>query len=720
MLRRMPLAYRAPQYRLRDDFTTGTDITNYRTPSISGAAYFIRDPLRAMSVGDGRLTISGALNNSGFLTSTLARVAGRAMYWSVIDKSTTGMITGLVAAASASLTATDVTYGFDYNGATLIRPKTGTGVMANYAISTTGPQSFVVIARAVGGFGFWRNSNSGPYKLGAIYTTGSGTLVGKYQLAGTGTIAYSVSGFSIVDLPAPFSTDYGFATYRDTVATSGTAGFHPASGWIEQTFTYTNTTRDIFQFRRTDANNCWIIRAQSGGAIDVWERNNGTETRRSNVAQTWVNGTTYRVGVQCDGTALSSFVDGVFKGSNTSTFNQTASGFLSTIDGTDLVCWPLYADLDALRPSATTIVIHDTFSDAKPAGYYGSRAVDPGPGFRRHYDIAGYYTNGGTSTLIAVSGRRLRITGNSNNWGGTTITWSGQPRATGRTMFANMQEVTGQNFNTWVGWSNTPSPGTFSSARGGGFGRQGLIPYSEFSPGVAGAITSLAGITATGAITTQAVVLSTSGFLHLAYVDNRWTLQWPGNSVIDTVLYPVWSHSHVGGSKYLDSELKVVDLGGPWAVDYGIATQRIGVNAANDTISTLADSVLEWTFYAASGFSYDLQFRRTDDNNCLVLRMAHASNTLRLYARSGGVETEQTGGTASHAWTVNSIHRVVVVSEGSKVRVFAGNTTNYSPRNSSDTVTFNQTATGAKVTASGSEFIAWPRFIPDSYTALFI
>lgn len=115
-----------------------------------------------------------------------------------------------------------------------------------------------------------------------------------------------------------------------------------ANALIEQTWTAVTDETWELSTRRTDDDNRWIVRCdQAGSTIKLIERNAGVETERSSAAQTWTNGTQYRLVVVQDGDAIRTYVANVAKNSYTSaSFNNTATGVETDKAGSNLVTYP--------------------------------------------------------------------------------------------------------------------------------------------------------------------------------------------------------------------------------------------------------------------------------------------------------------------------------------------------------------------------------------------
>lgn len=154
---------------------------------------------------------------------------------------------------------------------------------------------------------------------------------------------------------------------------------------------------------------------------------------------------------------------------------------------------------------------------------------------------------------------------------------------------------------------------------------------------------------------------------------------------------------------FVIDSLSVAQLGTPWTSDYGIATNRIASPAVGDTTTSEANHLVEFTWTATTGATLDLMVRYTDDNNCWIVRCGQAGSTVKLIEKSGGVETERSS--VAQTWTNNTAYRIVVISDGNTIKTYVANVA----KNSYASASFNNTATGVKTSAAGSNLIAWPR-----------
>lgn len=146
-----------------------------------------------------------------------------------------------------------------------------------------------------------------------------------------------------------------------------------------------------------------------------------------------------------------------------------------------------------------------------------------------------------------------------------------------------------------------------------------------------------------------------------------------------------------------------LNIGTPFDTDTGLATDRKASPSANDTITMNADSIVEFTFTAATGVTVDIMVRRVDDNNTWILRCNQGASTIALIKKDTGVETSITS--QAQTWTNGTSYRVLLICDTQSIKSFVNNTA----LSAVTAQSFNQTATGAKVSVAGTELVSWPR-----------
>jgi hypothetical protein len=159
-----------------------------------------------------------------------------------------------------------------------------------------------------------------------------------YAPTSSGRLAY----WRHAQLPAPWTTDYGIATARVALPAVNETITAEANANIEQTWQAVTGETWELSVRRTDADNRWIIRCdQAGSTIKLIKREAGAESELDSKAQTWTNGTSYRVWVTLDGNRITTYVANAIKNNYASAaFNNAATGVHTNKAGANLIAWP--------------------------------------------------------------------------------------------------------------------------------------------------------------------------------------------------------------------------------------------------------------------------------------------------------------------------------------------------------------------------------------------
>lgn len=180
----------------------------------------------------------------------------------------------------------------------------------------------------------------------------------------------------------------------------------------------------------------------------------------------------------------------------------------------------------------------------------------------------------------------------------------------------------------------------------------------------------------------------------------------------DTVLYigtdttatdRLYISRQSGSDPKLFDRVAVAVGNGNLANDFGIATARIASANAGDTISAARRAWVEATRTIATNDVYELMVRRTDDNNCWIVRADQAGSTIKLIEKVGGTETERA--TAAHTFSNATAYKFLVLVDGANIQVFIDNAykLNYSAASTGMEVV------GVKTSHAVDNFIAWPR-----------
>lgn len=327
-------------YLVRDEFTTPqtAPITSPRA-CVPGPGILTKvDSGNNYSISGGKLVQGGSVGHGdpGIWGAAFARVAGLALmgnwtkpaspsgYFGFDDDQSFLLLAGAINSAEASR------WHLYINGV-------ATGRVKDDSVASS-THSMALILRSSGFLPFVKIGSS----WCLLYPVKTGTAATVYPAWYGMASGHQMDNFRVARLASPFNTDYGIVTQRIASASVGNTIVHEANGIIEATWTATTSETFELSVRRTDDNNRWVARAsQAGSTIKLIEINAGVETERGSAAQTWTNGTNYRVVLSCDGNTIRIFVaDSLKIAYGTATFNNNATGAKTSHVVTDLVSWP--------------------------------------------------------------------------------------------------------------------------------------------------------------------------------------------------------------------------------------------------------------------------------------------------------------------------------------------------------------------------------------------
>jgi hypothetical protein len=171
----------------------------------------------------------------------------------------------------------------------------------------------------------------------------------------------------VYDLAAGWDTDTNYDASAASPSSGDTASSSAdASQYVSWTAA-TGQTLTIY-FRRTDDSNTLVLRCDQAGTMKIVEIDGGSETELSSVAQTFNNGTTYRIGLRYYGANVQSWVnvDAIKNNIAGATYNQTVSGATAakiTAGGGALAAWEIYP----VYPSGAALAELDQYVSLLPA-----------------------------------------------------------------------------------------------------------------------------------------------------------------------------------------------------------------------------------------------------------------------------------------------------------------------------------------------------------------
>lgn len=347
------------KFQLNDEFTSGDMVAGTPRQCTPGPGY-----LHAVET-DGGLAISG-----GEMVYTAPTSAGyRELYYygspmhyipgitAIIKRTinatgTTSHVVGWWASANFSSLPLTPSGGSDNGTATILLSGTGINpsVDAENASAGTFAATTYRMALMFDNFVTTGNRFHALIKGGAFtewtllypLKRTTGDVILGYPYSASYNMAGTADYFRVAVPASPLNAAWGLATAYNASGSANDTITHLADGFVEATWqAVTNETFEL-SIRRTDDNNRWVIRgSQSGSTIKIIEINASVETERASAAQTWTNGTSYRIVARAQGTEVAAYISNTRKVVYTSaTFNQTATGGKTSHSVTYYIAWP--------------------------------------------------------------------------------------------------------------------------------------------------------------------------------------------------------------------------------------------------------------------------------------------------------------------------------------------------------------------------------------------
>lgn len=320
-------------------------------------------------------------------------------------------------------------------------------------------------------------------------------------------------------------------------------------------------------------------------------------------------------------------------------------------------------------------VLLDRFFADQAAPLTTPRPCEPGPGA---------LTVNQPSNMSVSNGRLVATTGVADKG---VISVSSYPHIPGRAYGVTIVSITNR-LDVWVGASGTQHNFEIINGTASLFVR------------IATAARNTGPHTTSYPLAVWFVRRASGGLFYIIGGKLRWIHNGP-----DVVAWPTRLNSSSTTSAFTVGDLRIIDFGGVWTSDYGIATNRVVSPISGDISVSMADAVVEFTWTPANAETLELDVRRTNNDNRWIVRCDQAGGTIKLIERNAGVETERDSD--AQTWTVGTQYRIVVAMEGADIRNFV----NDGPQNAYTSASFNQTATGVQVSgfATGSNLVCWPR-----------
>lgn len=332
-------------------------------------------------------------------------------------------------------------------------------------------------------------------------------------------------------------------------------------------------------------------------------------------------------------------------------------------------------------------LFRDEFSAAASAPLGSQLPASPGPGSWLVVDTEARLSRSGGS-LACAGGKAAPIFGDPGLWAQAVT------RRPGLALVARLRFSSLGYFNLGFDAEQTGSAGEAA------FYFQGASIYVNCGGASVGPLAEVAA--ATEYLLAVALRQSGAHFYLKGGAFANWVRLWVSPTGSTAALYPALSNYNTA---FTSSLARVVALPMPFQSDGALFHLRLaGSRLAGETFVHPAGFLQEFTVSASPGGLAHLSFRRQDANNRYFLLLTQAGD-VQLFELSNGLETLR----ASGVWSFANGERMVIIVDGSAIRVFAGSTCVLSYNN----LALFPTASVAEITSlSGftlSDLIVWPR-----------
>jgi hypothetical protein len=561
------------------------------------------------------------------------------------------------------------------------------------ALSNGVDQEMGIILRSVGSFSICKSNGTLLWveNISAINPVCPGVL----PYDGSGVL----DNIRLVDLPAPWNSDFGIATQRLAGARLvGDTFIHEADCLIEYMVTTLPVDSIWMMFRYVDADNTWVVVVQVDGSMLLYERVAAVNTLRgSGAAGSVANG--QRVVIVADGQTIKVYANNVLKITYTNAVNfvTSISGKLFYVGAggavSDIVSWPhtlsgaaLAAITDALAGTPAPLLL-DEFITPNP--FWASPGnAEPGPGVRTVID---------TESKVSIVNGKLNLSkATVSDFNNPVTYWNPVSRVMGR-IFRLVIQKSGTGL-IYVGMDDN----AVGAPTVGGFVLGSLLNVL-----ITGAISVTIGIPVS--VDTDydlSFVIRSPGVFFIAKVGTDFKILWVDASINTASIY-------FGVNAYADTlkmdDFRVTDLPAPWNTNFGVATQRLaGARALNDEYVHEANCLIEYVVTLAGAGNVGVSFRFQDLLNRWYVSI-QPDGTMTLYERVADIPVSR--GVAG-AGTVVSGHRIVIVADGTTIKIYSNNVLRITY---AAAVNFqNETAgrvSGLPAGGGISDLISWPIII---------
>jgi hypothetical protein len=324
-----------------------------------------------------------------------------------------------------------------------------------------------------------------------------------------------------------------------------------------------------------------------------------------------------------------------------------------------------------------TFLLRDVFTTNEFAPLVSPRTCEPGPGILTITDVDNRLSI--ASNILVVANAAEVATALS-----ATIT-----RKTGLGLFFSVSHPTAANFFKM----------SLSSA---GAARDMIkflnaVTQLEYDAGI-GVSTIDAGVSTTPV--RFGIITRPSGHVFLKNISGSvYQVVYVTNVLQDNCAVYLYALGSTTGKYY---NVCIYDTIPEFSSDYVSATARVAVPGDGETIVSQANAFVEFGLVAQAGVTQSIWFRRLTDDETWRIDCDQVGGTIKLYSRTGGVDTEVDAG-KTQTWVAGNSYRVCIQFYGTSIRTFVNNAGKHVATSS-----FNQTATGIKASHAGSNLVAWP------------
>lgn len=354
------------------------------------------------------------------------------------------------------------------------------------------------------------------------------------------------------------------------------------------------------------------------------------------------------------------------------------------------------------RGGGLSYLYRDQFTTDRAAGALNGTAAEPGPGTRTVTDTTSKYSISGAKTVI-VQGANVSATDPQMYSTATFSNTCGLASYT-RVGFLN------SNFSAQQ-WGLSASVGAVSIANLGN-----INSFNMVRPGCGGSgsgidhgrqLAAATNLVYTDPMDIETLVISRApgAFWFHRLKNGPWELVFIDGTTTETNPHWRWATITNGAPMYCYEAGVSNDLPNVWkATRYGIAIDRKATTLANDTLTTQANGWVEHTITAATGVTQKLYVRYTDASNHWYVECDQTNSTIKLFEVVAGVPTQRGTTGVTQTWTNATAFVLKVKLTTYCIRVFVDRlfkvqyTAAYT----------NATATTAKVSHAGTEFVSWP------------